>query len=44
MRVLGEPSRLGLLGGEEALLLFGNFEQPPRGFAANSSTRRKRLK
>jgi len=30
--VLGESRSLGLLGGEEALLLLGDLEEPPRGF------------
>ena len=32
MGVFGESGRLGLLGGEEALLLLGDLEEPPRGF------------
>ena len=32
MRVLGESSSLGLLRGEEALLLFGDPKKPPRCF------------
>jgi len=30
--VFGKSGRLGLLGGEEALLLLSEFEKPPRGF------------
>jgi hypothetical protein len=30
--VFGESGRLGLLGGEEALLLLSDFEEPPRRF------------
>ncbi len=33
MGVFGEPGSLGLLRGEEALLLLGNLEKPPRRFA-----------
>ena len=33
MGILGESSRLGLLRGEEALLLLGDLEEPPRRFA-----------
>ena len=33
MGVLGEPGSLGLLRGEEALLLLGDLEEPPRRFA-----------
>jgi hypothetical protein len=33
MGVLGEPGSLGLLRGEEALLLLGNLEKPSRRFA-----------
>ena len=32
VRVLGKSGRLGLLGGEEALLLLSKLEEPPRGF------------
>ena len=32
MRVLGESRRLGLLRGEESLLLLGYLKKPPRGF------------
>jgi len=32
MRVLGESSRLGLLRGEESLLLLGELKKPPRCF------------
>ncbi len=32
MRVLGESSRLGLLRGEESLLLLGDLKKPPRCF------------
>jgi hypothetical protein len=32
MRVLGEPSRLGLLRGKESLLLLGDLKKPPRCF------------
>jgi hypothetical protein len=33
VRVFGESSCLGLLGGEETLLLFSELEEPPRCFA-----------
>ncbi len=32
MRVFSESGRLRLFGGEEALLLLGDLEEPPRGF------------
>jgi hypothetical protein len=33
MGILGESSGLGLLRGEEALLLLGDLKEPPRRFA-----------
>ena len=33
MGVFGESGRLGLLRGEEALLLLGELEEPPRRFS-----------
>jgi hypothetical protein len=33
MRILGETGRLGLLRRKEALLLLGEFEEPPRRFS-----------
>jgi hypothetical protein len=32
MSVFGESGRLGLLRGEEALLLLGDLKEPPRRF------------
>jgi hypothetical protein len=37
MGVLGESSGLGLLCGEEALLLLGDRKEPPRRFAVRLS-------
>jgi hypothetical protein len=36
MRVFGESGSLSLFGGEEALLLFGDFEKPSRHFIVRS--------
>jgi len=33
MRIFGKSGRLGLLRGEEALLLLGEIEEPPRRFS-----------
>ena len=37
MRIFGESGRLGLLRSEEALLLLGEIEEPPRRFSVRLS-------
>ena len=37
VRIFGESSRLGLLRREEALLLLGEIEEPPRRFSVRLS-------
>jgi hypothetical protein len=37
MRIFGKSGRLGLLRSEEALLLLGEIEEPPRRFSVRLS-------